>query len=155
MRKSQFLSLIGILVFVVAGTAQAGLKPAQAKAKADSEKQLSLALAEMNKECGSSATAEINFATWGGEWAKWVSDKPGQICGHALGGIKQLCHDAAYKSAVAENIKKISCSCDGTADAPTKNFSYSGGHFQFKMNVKHDNNAMLEAQHYIANELNK
>jgi hypothetical protein len=84
-----------------------------------------------------------------------VPTKPGQICGHALYGIERLCRDAAYKPGVAEKIKKVTCSTDGTTDPVENNMSLSGGALHFKMNPKHDNRAELDAQHWVAKELNK
>ena len=58
-------------------------------------------------------------------------------------------------SELAEKIKSISCTCDGSTDPVEKNMSLSGGVLHYKMNIKHDNAVMLDAQHWVAKELNK
>ena len=155
MRLRHFVCLFGLSVFLGASLASAGLKPAQVKAKMESEKGAMAELAAMNKLCGSKVEATMDFSKWGGDWSTWTPSKPGDICGHVMQGVEALCRDAAYKPAVAENLKKIECSCDGTTDPVQKNLSYSGGTIHFKMNVKHDNSATLESQHFLAAELNK
>jgi hypothetical protein len=152
MRK--FWITLGLLA---AGTALAGLKPFQVKAKTESDKQVQLALKEMNDACGTKVEADLDMSAYAGdEWTKYVADKPGQICSHALDGVKALCKDAAYKSAVADSLKKVTCSCDGTTDPIEKNLSFKGGTLSFKMNIKHDNMSPdREAQHFLAKELNK
>ena len=150
------VSLVVSAVFA-ASSAHAGLKPFQAKAKAESEKSLSSDIAALNKTCGTKIEVSLDMSAYtGDDWTHFIGEKPGQICGHALGGVEQLCKDAAYKSAVAEHLKKITCSCDGSAEPIEKNLSFSGGAYSFKMNPKHDNmNPSISAKQFLAKELNK
>jgi hypothetical protein len=154
-KKSRYTKYAMFATVAIAATAWAGLKPNQAKAKTDSEKTMASDVKNLNTTCGTSIAVSLDMSAWGGDWEKWVSDKAGQICGHAADGIAQLCKDAAYKPAVAEKIKSISCTCDGTTDPVDKNVSLSAGVLQYKMNIKHDNAVMLDAQHWVAKELNK
>jgi hypothetical protein len=154
-KKSRYTKYAMFATVAIAATAWAGLKPAQVKAKTDSEKSISTDITNLNKACGTSIDVSLDMSSWGGDWEKMVDDKAGQICGHAADGIAVLCKDAAYKPAVGEKIKKISCSCDGTTDSADKNVSLSGGVLSYKMNIKHDNSVMLDMQHWVAKELNK
>jgi hypothetical protein len=153
MRHTIYAILIAMAI--VATASADSLKPAQIKAKTESEKSMSSDIADLNKTCGTSIEVSLDVSTYGDDWTKWIPEKPGQICGHALYGIKTLCRDAAYKPAVADKIKKVTCSTDGTTDPVEKNISLSGGVLHLKMNIKHDNRASLDTQHWVAKELNK
>src|SRR5438067_1454535 len=114
MRYLTYSMLVAITVVATASADE--LKPGQLKAKTESEKAMSHALPDLNKACGTSIEVTLDVSKYGGDWEKMVPTKPGEICGHALGGIQALCRDAAYKPAVAAKIKKVTCSCDGTPD---------------------------------------
>jgi hypothetical protein len=153
MRK--FWIALGLLAATAA--IAGGLKPFQVKAKTESDKDVQLDLKKMNEACGTKIDADLDVSAYAGDdWTKYVPEKPGQICGHAIYGIGLLCKDAAYKPAVADGLKKIVCTCDGTADPIAKNVTFSGGTLTFKMNIKHDNMSPdREVRFFLAKELNK
>jgi hypothetical protein len=122
-KSMKFLITAVVSTFFVTGAFAQGVKAK--KAWESAEKEVSEAIADMNKKCGGSTKAEIDKKSFGNDEetinvASW--------CYQSINGLANLCEDADYKAAM-KDLKVIECKYDASIKGGSPEY---GNKFELK-----------------------
>lgn len=132
----------------------ADLKPVQEEAQARFQKDVQTNLDAVNAACGTSfKEVQSDFENY--KAADFPAMHPGQVCQSMLLGVKMTCGSAAYKKAVAKQVKGLACLFAGVKkDLPADrentrekaNLSLDKGVFTYRLDPAHAGAAIAADQ---------